>query len=999
MGEKRRKQAVAAGERRARTTTPTPPAPRRPPVPRGRAHHGGGALGWQTPNPRLEAWLGAGWVLIAVLALGLALRLAHFVALSSSPFFSSLVLDARYYDAWARDIAGGQWIGKAAFWVDPLYAYLLGIVYAVLGHDLLWPRLINIACGLATAALVADIARRVWDSRAAAVLAAFGAVTFVPAYYFEGQTEKTAVTVVLIVAALALFLRGTRRAILVAGIVTGLAALARGNALLFAPFAVLTLWFGWEHDGAPGPSGERRARAGLFLAGMVPIVLLATLHNYLAVGAFVPTTTNLGINLYLGNHPGNPYGRYTPPDFLHPETGDELPDFRAEAKRRSGQDMTDAQLSSYWTGQTLATIAADPGLFITRTANKFFLTLNDGEIPDNEDVSMVAEWSPVLHAPWLWMGELVPLALLGAIVGWRRRGVRIVAAAAAIYLVGLLPFFIMARLRVQMVPLFCILAGGALVWLIGAVMERRTRALLAAAAVIVPAAAFAYFQTDEMAAHHRSNLAIAWNNLGSTFVQTQRPDDAINAYKRAIAIDVRSVPASLRALADLQRQQGDLAAAEATLRQLVELRPQSPSARDSLRQVYALMLADPRWQNDSAVRGRAQRLSSGAPSAPAPPSAAAAPVANGADSAIARARALAKQGRTPDAIRVMQDAVRNGPYDENLHYMLGETMAKHAPPQELVEFFSSEVGHDEKPQTSHYYWAVGLARGGDIPGAIAQLQQALDIDPAHEMSQRQWGLLLEQQGQPDAALEHFLEATRIHPDFKPAWEDAARIADQQGKSEDAAQYRARAAAAKDSDRRWLHWARYLTDHQRYKAAWIELGHLLAVQPNDPEALALREQIRPHLDAATLAALSAPPTPRPAAAAASGRFDSAARSALIDRLRDQSGATAWISFDGRDAGAKQLATDLTASFREAGWQVADPQPVSFPLRPGMFLFVADEPSPQSDAVGAALDAAGLAHTAASGYRDFSADKLRTDPNWRGVTFAPQQGFALVVGRAG
>ncbi|MDX2167136.1 MAG: glycosyltransferase family 39 protein, partial [Deltaproteobacteria bacterium] len=233
-----------------RSTRPTPAPPPRhtaPPRPASAA----GALAWRPPASRLEGWLGATWVLGAVLGLGLAIRLAHFVALSGSPFFDSLVLDARYYDAWARDIAAGKWIGDAAFWVDPLYAYLLGIVYAVAGHDLLWARLINIACGLATALLVAQIAQRVWQSRAAAALAALLSVTFVPAYYFEGQTEKTAVTVLLITAAMALFLRGTRRALFAGGVVLGLAALARGNALLFAPFAAAALLLGWESDAAP----------------------------------------------------------------------------------------------------------------------------------------------------------------------------------------------------------------------------------------------------------------------------------------------------------------------------------------------------------------------------------------------------------------------------------------------------------------------------------------------------------------------------------------------------------------------------------------------------------------------------------------------------------------------------------------------------------------------------------------------------------------------------
>ncbi|MEO8606106.1 MAG: tetratricopeptide repeat protein, partial [bacterium] len=865
-----------SSRRKTPTTTADGAPPSRPTAAPARQRSGprGALLRWVPPSPDLETWLGARWVLAAILGLGLALRLVHLGALAGSPFFDSLVLDARYYDTWARQIAAGAWVGTAAFWVDPLYAYVLGAIYAVAGHNLLWTRVLNLVCGLATALLTADIAYRVWRSRAAAALAAFGAVTFVPAYYFEGQSEKTAVTVVLVTAAVALFLRGTRRAILAAGIVTGLAALARGNALLFAPFAAVCLLLGWEReeDQAAAPPRQRLTRAALFLAGMLPIVGLATLHNWLAVHELVPTTTNLGVNLYLGNHAGNQYGFYSPPDFLHPDTGAELPDFHAEAERRTGRVMSDAELSNYWRDQAWAESIAHPGLALSRTFSKLYLTLNDTEIPDNEDVAMVAQWSPVLKSPILWMGELLPFALLGAVIGWRRRAVRLVLGVTAIYVASLLPFFVMARLRIQIVPLLCVLAGGAVVWLVTVARQRRTRALLAAAALLVPLFVLARYQTAEVARRRASGLAIAWNNLGSSFLKAQQPQQAIAAYEHAIAIDVGSVPASLRSLADVYRQQGDLPRAEATLRQLVELRPQSNSARVALRQLYDTMLADPRWRDDTALRARAQRADASAPAA-----ASIAPTASPSDSPMARARALGKAGRTDEAIRVMQAAVRSGPYDENLHYMLGETMVKHATPEELVRFFSAEVGHDEKPQTSHYYWAVGLARGGDVPGAIAQLQQALEIDPAHEVSQRQWGLLLEQQGQPDAALEHFLEATRIHPDYKLAWEDAARLAAAQGHTAEAETYRQRAAAADpNSDRRYLHWARYLHEHQRDRAAWVELQHLLDAHPTDADGLALREQIRPNLDAATLAALAAPTAAaaRPAAPVAAASVNSA-----------------------------------------------------------------------------------------------------------------------------
>lgn len=575
----------------------------------------------------LEAWAGKPWVMPAVLLLAAALRSAHLVAFRGTPFFGTLTLDARYYDLWAQRIAGGEWIGRQAFWVDPLYAYVLGIVYAVGGHDLLLPRLLNIACGVATAWLAARIARRVWGSALAAVLAALAVALFVPAIHFEAQVEKTAFSVLLLAAAVDAFLAGTTRAVALAGLFTGLSVLARGNALAFVPLAALALALGWDrepHDPLTATAARRGRRCGLFLACAVPWILLATLHNYLASGEFVPTTTNLGINLYLGNHAGNEYGYYEPPEFLHPSTDSEVPDFRAEAARRGAGRLSDRALSDYWTRQSLAALARDPLRAVTRTLHKLQLALNNEEVPDSEDVAIVAAWSPVLRAPLVWFGQLFALAVLGGVVGWRRRGVRVLIAVALVYLGSLLPFFIFARLRVQLLPPLAVLGGGGLAWLVAALRARQGRPLAIAAGVLAAAALVTWYQPAWMAQRRLGSLAIGWHNMGAGFADHGQRAAARDAFARAAAIDANAVPASLRMLATYYREDGDYARAEETLRQLIAVRPDSRSARAALDSLYAAMLADPRWRDDPALaRRRAAFASGGAGAAPAPPAASA----------------------------------------------------------------------------------------------------------------------------------------------------------------------------------------------------------------------------------------------------------------------------------------------------------------------------------------------------------------------------------------
>src|SRR5690606_13057018 len=108
--------------------------------------------------------------------------------------------------------------------------------------------------------------------------------------------------------------------------------------------------------------------------------------------------------------------------------------------------------------------------------------------------------------------------------------------------------------------------------------------------------------------------------------------------------------------------------------------------------------------------------------------------------------------------------------------------------------------------------------------------------------------------------------------------------------------------------------------------------------------------------------------------------------------------AWIVFDARDPGARALAGRLGEAFAAAGWSVRGLEEARFPLRPGLFVLAADDqPSPAAAAATAALEAAQLPATVASGYRAYAADRRRADPNWTGFNLADDQQFVIAVGR--
>src|ERR1700690_1044594 len=105
--------------------------------------------------------VGSPWAVAAIVALAVVVRLAHVWSLRDTPWFAYLVVDPEYYDAWAREIAAGNWLGNRPFFMDPLYPYVLAAVYKLWGRDLLLARLLNVGCSAIACACVAAIGKRV----------------------------------------------------------------------------------------------------------------------------------------------------------------------------------------------------------------------------------------------------------------------------------------------------------------------------------------------------------------------------------------------------------------------------------------------------------------------------------------------------------------------------------------------------------------------------------------------------------------------------------------------------------------------------------------------------------------------------------------------------------------------------------------------------------------------------------------------------------------------
>ena len=432
-------------------------------------------------------------MVLAILAVGLAIRLLYFNSIAGSAFIDFPLFaertDLHSFWAWSGEILGGNWLGQPAWhpmheWMltvgspadwhrwwggagtfqqEPLYPYLLAMLRFI-GLPLGGIILFQLVIGSAQILLTFLLTRRLFKDARPALIAAALAAVYGPLLFNQGALLRDWLGPLLETGALALMLRAATtekiRDWAVAGLVLGLALLVRSAVIAFIPLAVL--WLVWAFRGE-GRVTIRRAVAlvaGIGV-GFAPLVL-----RNLAVGVSPFRITNrLPEALANGNAlDTDPLGVFFP---------NSLPAVLEEA----GGSSVKAGLA------ILRGYEGDWVAFLALQWQKFRGLVDPVEIPDNLSYAYAEVTFPILS--WLpdfgWL--LVPaLAGLAALVTQQRldRGHHLVLLHAATVLVALLATSVVGRYRLALTP-FLFVYAGAFPWLVVSWFRRRRyRALLSA---------------------------------------------------------------------------------------------------------------------------------------------------------------------------------------------------------------------------------------------------------------------------------------------------------------------------------------------------------------------------------------------------------------------------------------------------------------------------------------------------------------------------------------
>ncbi len=726
-----------------------------------------------------------------IFALALILRVVYVLQVRYSPFFQTLGLDAKFYDQWARDLTRGEGPSDA-FFMSPLYAYFLALIYRLFGRDLTLVRLIQAGLGSLSAVLVYLLARSVFD-RKVGVVAGLLAATYGAFIFYDGSVLLTPLLVILNLAALVLLVRGdaSRRpaAFALAGVAIGVSAIGRAAVLLFVPVALAWIWAGRgaartaalgrkESDGGGdralhGTAGREMARsrnarlaaAGLFLVGVVLVVAPVTIRNYVVSGDFVPITSNGGLNSYIGNSEIST-GGYVKPEGLDIVTD---PDGATIAEREIGRELRPSEVSAYWYARTRRFIAGHPGAWLKLLVRKLSFVMSAYELPQLENYYFQKRYSSLLSLPLPGFAVLAPLGLVGLAISLRRRRSQLLGLFFLTYVGSIVLFFVVARYRLPAVP--ALLAGAAYflfearVW----VREKRWRAV-AWAAIAVAALGFAvnanfykidtakafaqpHFRLgivygdrglrDQAIAEYQTAIAIdpeypkSYLNLGALLAEAGRHDEAIDVFRRAIALDPGYAAARVN-LAMVYERGGEYGAALAEIDSVLAFEPGNAMA----------------WRERGIILYRTGRSEEAARALSA--------AAERDDDGSQRAEIEFYQGLIE---RPQRDALSREAIAEMAR---ADSLLRAARPVEAVH--ALEAAARLAPESGEPLRRLALLRRdmGLLEEAVDLMRGALRVEPALEHGHFVMGVLLNETGLHDSAIHEYEAETRIDPEYAPA---------------------------------------------------------------------------------------------------------------------------------------------------------------------------------------------------------------------------------------
>jgi hypothetical protein len=407
-----------------------------------------------TPTPRAVIWIRGAALLYCCLAA---------FAWLSDPMAMAPQLDA------GENIDLANRINEGTNPVEPFYrAMLYPWTLSLFPFQAALPSFavfLGLVLHIGSAFLTGVLAREIWQSKAAGNVAVVLQAINPVSLFFALQVLDMALGIFLFMAALVMLLvKDTRRAMVIGGLLAGLACMARPH---FLPAAILLpivpLLQGTSHR----PSAWLNC-VGI-AAGLATVLAGHGLINRAHSGEFRILPWQGSYNLYAANRDGanGLYYKQT----IDVSSGNYTNPAREESEMIYGMETGETppydidQMNRFWKDRFIGEVLHDPGQWIGLVAFKAYAVLNNFEQYNNLTYDFHKARLPHLRYNPLGWGLLLVSGSLGFLIlstkDWRKSGLLLILILG--YSVSLLLYYASARFRLPLVPLMTILAVGPIV--------------------------------------------------------------------------------------------------------------------------------------------------------------------------------------------------------------------------------------------------------------------------------------------------------------------------------------------------------------------------------------------------------------------------------------------------------------------------------------------------------------------------------------------------------
>ncbi len=667
------------------------------------------------------------WVVVVLMAAAL-LRIIYLVVASDRlATYSVPIIDAAYYDQWARSVASGLGYGPSPFYLAPLYPYAIACIYALGVHDYVAVYMLQAGLGLANLFMVYLLGRRLFRHRSALV-AMILVMLYAPILMLEGKLLSETLGMTLTLAALLLILRSIDRkgvgSALTAGIVLGLSVLCRSSNLLFA--LLLAAWLVFralrQHDRS---WWWRLVGVG---AGVAVAILPVTIRNAVVGRDLVLIQTNLGMTFAQGNNE-NARGVVSHPPGTSAGIASQQAEEMAIAARELGRAVKPSESSAFWLRKSLRWMHENPSSALALLGRKLVYAFNNREEQDSFETSYELTRIPLLKLLCVPFSILPALAIIGAVRSPQiaANGVQVLGLYILTILATLVVFYVSSRYRVLCVPVLAVLAGHGLLQLVEWIRLRAALPLVLSVGLLAATTAVGAISYPMS----RSMGAFTHLNVAERLATMNRPDQAAQVLRDGLRLSPGSTELYGELgllLARMGRYPEAVQNYEMALQHHADVLQLQLNMAAALERMHQYARAEEHWAralqlNPNAVQAYANRGAS-----------------------------RFNRGRLDEAIHDFTEAIRCEPDSPLAHNSLGAALLQLGRRDEGIGQLQRAVQLDPRYTTARHNLAMALTAAGRIDQAIAEYRQVLKLEPNNPRVRAQLDALLSARVSPGLPL-------------------------------------------------------------------------------------------------------------------------------------------------------------------------------------------------------------------------------------------------------